>query len=446
MPFQESVVSEENLQSMSELVSLCKSRGFIFQSSEIYGGLGSCWDMGPLGVELKNNIKSAWWKAMTFRDDIDGVDAAILMHPLVWKASGHVDNFTDPLVDCKSCKARFRADQIDLSAPCPACKEKNSFTEPRNFNLMFTTHMGAVQETAAEIYLRPETAQGIFVNFINVQSTQRRKLPFGIAQIGKAFRNEITPGNFIFRMREFEQMEMQYFIKPGTQAEAMEQWKQIRFDWHLEMGLRKEKLRFHKHEQLAHYADAAFDIEYEFAHGWGEMEGIHSRTDFDLKQHMEYSKKNLMYVDQMDGNKKFIPYVLETSVGADRCLLAVLSDAYRLENKGDAEKERTVMRFKPSLAPIKAAIMPLMKKPELESTATSLLRELQKDFKCDYDTAGSIGKRYRRQDEAGTPACITVDYDTLTDQAVTVRHRDTMKQERIALDKVKNYLKDTFNL
>ncbi len=439
-------MSEENLQSMSELVSLCKSRGFIFQSSEIYGGLGSCWDMGPLGVELKNNIKSAWWKAMTFRDDIDGVDAAILMHPLVWKASGHVDNFTDPLVDCKSCKARFRADQIDLSAPCPACKEKNSFTEPRNFNLMFTTHMGAVQETAAEIYLRPETAQGIFVNFINVQSTQRRKLPFGIAQIGKAFRNEITPGNFIFRMREFEQMEMQYFIKPGTQAEAMEQWKQIRFDWHLEMGLRKEKLRFHKHEQLAHYADAAFDIEYEFAHGWGEMEGIHSRTDFDLKQHMEYSKKNLMYVDQMDGNKKFIPYVLETSVGADRCLLAVLSDAYRLENKGDAEKERTVMRFKPSLAPIKAAIMPLMKKPELESTATSLLRELQKDFKCDYDTAGSIGKRYRRQDEAGTPACITVDYDTLTDQAVTVRHRDTMKQERIALDKVKNYLKDTFNL
>jgi glycyl-tRNA synthetase len=439
-------VSEENLQSMSDLVSLCKSRGFIFQSSEIYGGLGSCWDMGPLGVELKNNIKNAWWRSMTFRDDVDGVDAAILMHPLVWKASGHVDNFTDPLVDCKSCKGRFRADQIDLKAPCPTCKAKDSFTDIRNFNLMFTTHMGAVQETAAEIYLRPETAQGIFVNFLNVQSTMRRKLPFGIAQIGKAFRNEITPGNFIFRMREFEQMEMQYFIKPGTQAEAMEMWKETRFQWHLDMGLRKEKLRFHKHEALAHYADAAFDIEYEFAHGWGEMEGIHSRTDFDLKQHMEFSKKNLMYVDQMDGNKKFIPYVLETSVGADRSLLAILSDAYRVENKGDAEKERTVMRFKPSLAPIKAAIMPLMKKPELEGTADKLLRELQKDFKCDYDTAGSIGKRYRRQDEAGTPACITVDFDTLTDQAVTVRHRDTMVQERIALDKVKTYLKDTFNL
>ncbi len=439
-------MSEENLQSMSDLVSLCKSRGFIFQSSEIYGGLGSCWDMGPLGVELKNNIKHAWWRSMTFRDDVDGVDAAILMHPLVWKASGHVDNFTDPLVDCKSCKGRFRADQIDLTAPCPTCKAKDSFTDIRNFNLMFTTHMGAVQETAAEIYLRPETAQGIFVNFLNVQSTMRRKLPFGIAQIGKAFRNEITPGNFIFRMREFEQMEMQYFIKPGTQAEAMEMWKETRFQWHLDMGLRKEKLRFHKHEALAHYADAAFDIEYEFAHGWGEMEGIHSRTDFDLKQHMEFSKKNLMYVDQMDGNKKFIPYVLETSVGADRSLLAILSDAYRVENKGDAEKERTVMRFKPSLSPIKAAIMPLMKKPELEGTADKLLRELQKDFKCDYDTAGSIGKRYRRQDEAGTPACITIDFDTLTDLAVTVRHRDTMVQERIALDKVKMYLKDTFNL
>lgn len=439
-------MSEENLQSMSDLVSHCKHRGFIFQSSEIYGGLGSCWDMGPLGVELKNNIKNAWWRSMTFRNDIDGVDAAILMHPTVWKASGHVDNFTDPLVDCKSCKGRFRADQIDLSAPCPGCGAKDSFTEPRNFNLMFTTHMGAVKESASEIYLRPETAQGIFVNFLNVQTTMRRKLPFGIAQIGKAFRNEITPGNFIFRSREFEQMEMQYFIKPGTQMEAMEQWKEIRHQWHLDMGLRREKLRFHKHEALAHYADAAFDIEYEFAHGWGEMEGIHSRTDFDLKQHMEFSKKNLMYVDQMDGNKKFIPYVLETSVGADRCLLAILSDAYRLENKGDAEKERIVMRLKPSIAPIKAAIMPLMKKPELEAVATKLYQDLQKNYKCDYDTAGSIGKRYRRQDETGTPACITIDFDTLTDQAVTIRDRDTMTQERIALDKVKNYLQTKFDL
>lgn len=439
-------MSEENLQSMADLVSICKHRGFIFQSSEIYGGLGSCWDMGPLGVELKNNIKDAWWKAMTFRDDVDGIDAAILMHPLVWKASGHIDNFTDPLVDCKACKGRFRADNIDLTAPCPTCGEKGTFTEPRNFNLMFSTQMGAVLDSSSTVYLRPETAQGIFVNFMNVQSTMRRKLPFGIAQIGKAFRNEITPGNFIFRMREFEQMEMQYFIKPGTQVEAMEQWKETRLQWHLDMGLRKEKLRFKKHDALAHYADAAFDIEYEFAHGWGEMEGIHSRTDFDLKQHMEFSKKNLMYVDQMDGNKKYIPYVLETSVGCDRSLLAILSDAYRIENKGDADKERTVMRFKPKLAPIKAAIMPLMKKPELEGVAQKLLRDLQQDFKCEYDTSGSIGKRYRRQDEIGTPACLTIDYDTLTDHAVTVRDRDSMLQERVSLDQVKTYLKNKFSL
>ena len=271
-------------------------------------------------------------------------------------------------------------------------------------------------------------------------------IPFGIAQIGKAFRNEITPGNFIFRTREFEQMEMQYFIKPGTQADAMEMWKQIRWQWHLDNGLRPDRLRWKKHEELAHYADAAFDIEYQFAHGWGEMEGIHSRTDFDLKQHEQFSGKNLHYTDQMDGNKKYIPYVLETSVGCDRCMLAVMSDAYRVENPGDAEKERVVMRFKPSLAPIKAAIMPLMKKAELEPTAQGLLRELQKDFKCEYDTAGSIGKRYRRQDEIGTPVCITIDYDTITDQTVTVRDRDTMVQERVALDKVKSYIKEKFSL
>jgi glycyl-tRNA synthetase len=402
--------------------------------------------MGPLGVELKNNIKQTWWRAMTFREDIDGVDAAILMHPTVWKASGHVDNFTDPLVDCKSCKARFRADNIDLKAPCTNCGAKDSFTEPRNFNLMFSTQMGPVEDSSAKVYLRPETAQGIFVNFPNVQTTMRRKLPFGIAQIGKAFRNEITPGNFIFRTREFEQMEMQYFIKPGTQAEAMEMWKELRWKWHLDNGLRPERLRWKKHEELAHYADAAFDIEYQFAHGWGEMEGIHSRTDFDLRQHQEFSGKNLQYVDQIDGNKKYIPYVLETSVGCDRCMLAVMSDAYRVENAGDAEKERVVMRFKPSLAPIKAAVMPLMKKPELEPIARNLLAELQKDFKCEYDTAGSIGKRYRRQDEIGTPACLTIDYDTLNDNAVTVRDRDTMTQERVALDKVKMYLKTKFDL
>jgi glycyl-tRNA synthetase len=426
---------------MGDLVSLCKRRGFVFQSSEIYGGLGSCWDYGPLGIELKNIVKDRWWKAMTYRDDVEGIDASILMHPTVWKASGHVDNFTDPLVDCKACKSRFRADQIDLNAACPSCGEKNSFTEPRLFNLMFQTHMGPVQDSAAVVYLRPETAQGIFVNFLNVQSTMRKKLPFGIAQIGKAFRNEITPGNFIFRTREFEQMEMQYFIKPGTQNEAMEMWKAVRHQWHIDNGIRANKLRFHKHESLAHYADAAFDIEYEFPIGWGEMEGIHSRTDFDLKQHQEFSKKNLQYVDQANNNEKYLPYVLETSVGCDRHLLAIMCDAYRTESV-EGDEDRTVMKFKPIMAPIKAAIMPLMKKPELEAVADKMFRGLQKKYKCEYDTSGSIGKRYRRQDEIGTPFCITIDYDTLTDQAVTIRDRDSMKQERIGLDKVEMYLRD----
>jgi glycyl-tRNA synthetase len=426
---------------MSDLVSLCKRRGFVFQSSEIYGGLGSCWDYGPLGIELKNIVKDRWWKAMTYRDDVEGIDASILMHPTVWKASGHVDNFTDPLVDCKSCKSRFRADQIDLTAACPSCGEKNSFTEPRLFNLMFQTHMGPVQDSAAVVYLRPETAQGIFVNFLNVQSTMRKKLPFGIAQIGKAFRNEITPGNFIFRTREFEQMEMQYFIKPGTQNEAMQMWKEVRHQWHIDNGIRAHKLRFHKHESLAHYADAAFDIEYEFPIGWGEMEGIHSRTDFDLRQHQEFSKKNLQYVDQANNNEKYLPYVLETSVGCDRHLLAIMCDAYRTESV-EGDEDRTVMKFKPVMAPIKAAIMPLMKKPELEAVADKMFRGLQKKYKCEYDTSGSIGKRYRRQDEIGTPFCITIDYDTLTDQAVTIRDRDSMKQERIGLDKVEMYLRD----
>lgn len=439
-------MKEQNLNSMADLVSISKHRGFIFQSSEIYGGLGSCWDMGPLGVELKNNIKASWWKAMTFRDDIEGLDSSILMHPMVWQASGHVDNFTDPMVDCKSCKSRFRADNINLNEPCPVCKAKDSFTEPRQFNLMFKTQMGPVEDSSSLVYLRPETAQGIFVNFNNVQQTMRKKLPFGIAQIGKAFRNEITPGNFIFRTREFEQMEMQYFVKPGSQLDAMELWKDIRWKWHLDNGLREEKLRWKKHDELAHYADAAFDIEYEFAHGWGEMEGIHSRTDFDLKRHQELSKKNLNYVDQLDGNKKYLPFVLETSVGCDRCLLAIMSDAYRVENPGDKDKERLVMRLKPSLAPVKAAVMPLQKKPELESVAKSLFQELQKDFKCEYDTAGSIGKRYRRQDEIGTPACLTIDYDSLSDQAITIRDRDNMTQDRVSLDKVKNYLKEKFSL
>ena len=430
---------------MSDLVALCKQRGFIFQSSEVYGGLNSCYDMGPYGVELKNNLKNRWWKAMTYRQDVVGIDASILMHPTVWKASGHVDGFSDPMIDCKNCKERYRADNIDIKAPCTKCGAKDSFTDIRQFNLMFKTQMGAMEDTSSMVYLRPETAQGIFVNFLNVQTTMRKKLPFGIAQIGKAFRNEITPGNFIFRMREFEQMEMQYFIKPGTQKEAMEEWKAARWQWHLDNGIRAERLKWYKQEELAHYADAAFDIEYEFPFGWGEIEGIHSRTDFDLKQHEQFSGKNLHYVDQVNNNEKYIPYVLETSVGADRGLLAVLCDAYRLENEGDAEKERSVMKFHPSLAPIKTAILPLSKKSELEEVSMKLFNDVGRDYKSEYDLSGSIGKRYRRQDEIGTPYCITVDFDTLNDHAVTIRSRDTMIQERIAISQVPNYLKDKFN-
>lgn len=438
-------MSESNLKSMSELVSLCKRRGFVFQSSEIYGGLNSCWDYGPYGIELKLNLKEKWWKSMTLREDVVGVDASILMHPTVWKASGHVDTFSDPLVDCKNCKERFRADQIDISAACPKCGTKDSFTAIRDFNLMFKTQMGAMEDTSATVFLRPETAQGIFVNFLNVQTTMRKKLPFGIAQIGKAFRNEITPGNFIFRTREFEQMEMQYFVKPGEQMDWMEKWKETRWQWHIENGLRAEKLRWHPHgpKDLAHYADAATDIEYEFPIGWGEMEGIHSRTDFDLRQHQEYSGKKLEYVDQTDGNKKYIPYVIETSVGCDRSLLALLCDAYRLEFEGDAEKERVVMKFHHSLAPVKVCVMPLVKK--LEEPARKLYEQIAAKYKAEYDLAGSIGKRYRRQDEIGTPFCITVDFDTLEDQMVTIRHRDSMAQERIAMDQVMNFLKDKLN-
>jgi glycyl-tRNA synthetase len=429
---------------MQEIVSLSKRRGFVFQSSEIYGGLGSCWDYGPLGVELKKNVKDSWWKAMTYRDDVDGIDASILMHPQVWKASGHVDGFSDPLVDCKECNARFRADKIDLDADCPSCKAKDSFTEPRDFNLMFETTMGPVKDSGSVVYLRPETAQGIFTNYLNVQNTMRRKLPFGIAQIGKAFRNEITPGNFIFRTREFEQMEMQFFVKPGTQEAAMEQWKEIRMQWHIDQGLSPEKLRWHDHgEELAHYADAAFDIEYEFPIGWDEMEGIHSRTDFDLSRHAEHSGKNLNYVDQADGNKKYLPYVLETSVGCDRHILALLCDAYRVENPGEKE-ERTVMGFIPSMAPIKIAVLPLMKKEPLTDKARPLYEALQKKYKCEYDVAGNIGKRYRRQDEIGTPICITIDYDTLEDESVTIRNRDTMQQERVKLADVESFILNEF--
>lgn len=425
---------------MEKLVSLSKRRGFVFQSSEIYGGLNSCWDYGPLGVELKRNVKDAWWKAMTQKhDNIEGIDASILMHPTVWKASGHVDGFTDPMVDCKQCKSRFRSDKIDLAKPCPTCGTRDSFTEPRMFNLMFKTFMGPVEEDTNIVYLRPETAQGIYVNFHNVRESARQKLPFGIAQIGKAFRNEITPGNFIFRTREFEQMEMQFFIKPGTEDGWMNTWREERFNWYLENGIKKEKLRFHQHgpTELAHYASDAYDIEYEFPFGWQELEGIHSRTDFDLKNHQQYSGKNLQYYDQ-EANEKYIPFIVETSAGCDRSVLTFMVDAYDEDELGG--ETRVVMRFHPKMAPIKAAVLPLVKKDGLSELADNLFRDLQKNWKVFYDESGAIGRRYRRQDEAGTPFCFTVDYQTKEDNTVTIRYRDTGEQERISLDKVKAFL------
>ena len=434
----------KELTNFQDLVSLCKRRGFIFPSSEIYGGIGSCWDYGPLGVQLKLNLKDSWWRAMTDRDDVEGLDASILMHPRVWEASGHVEGFVDPLVDCKNCKSRFRADKIDpalLAAnECPSCGKKGTLTEPRQFNLMFKTHMGPLEDSANIVYLRPETAQGIFVNFENVQQSSRQKIPFGIAQIGKAFRNEITPGNFIFRTREFEQMEMQYFVKPGTDMEWFEKWKEIRMNWHLSNGLRASKLRFHAHGpgELAHYARAAFDVEYEFPIGWQEIEGIHNRSDFDLRRHQEFSGKKGEYFDEA-AKEKYLPFVVETSVGCDRALLATLCDAYRVEG------ERTVLKLHPKLAPYKVAVFPLMKKPELLEMTDRIYGDLKKSFRATYDESGTIGKRYRRQDEIGTPFCVTVDYDGLTDQTVTVRERDSMTQERVAASKLQSYITDKMN-
>ncbi len=431
----------KELTNFQDLVSLCKRRGFIFPSSEIYGGIGSCWDYGPLGVELKLNVKDTWWKAMTNRDDIEGLDASILMHPRTWEASGHVEGFVDPLVDCKNCKSRFRADKLDpaqlAAGECPTCGKKGMLTEPRQFNLMFKTHMGPLEESSSVVYLRPETAQGIFVNFENVQQSARQKVPFGIAQIGKAFRNEITPGNFIFRTREFEQMEMQYFVKPGTDMESFESWKQIRLDWHLSNGIRRSKLRFHEHGkgELAHYARAAFDVEYEFPIGWQEIEGIHNRSDFDLRRHQEFSSKKLEYFEEAT-KEKYLPFVIETSVGCDRALLAILCDAYRVEG------ERTVLKLHPKLAPYKVAVFPLMKKPELREFTDKIYKEVKKTFRATYDETGTVGKRYRRQDEIGTPFCVTIDYDGLADGTVTVRERDNMTQERVAADKLVAYIQE----
>ena len=431
---------------MDKLVSLCKRRGFVFQSSEIYGGLGSVWDYGPLGAELKKNVKDRWWHAMVrSRDDIEGLDAAILMHPKVWEASGHVAGFTDPLVDCKTCKARFRADQLGQAA-CPQKPSKHpgehttcELTEPRMFNLMFKTFMGPVEEQATVVYLRPETAQGIYVNYLNVLQSSRQKVPFGIAQIGKAFRNEITPGNFIFRTREFEQMEMQFFVKPETAGEWFERWRGLRMAWHQEIGLTAGKLRWHEHTgpELAHYARAAFDIEYEFPFGWNEIEGIHNRGDFDLTQHQNYSGKKLEYFDQA-ANTRYLPHIVETSAGADRVALTLLVDAFR-EEQVEGET-RAVLGFAPAIAPIKAAVFPLVNKDGMPETATALYDDLRKRLVTFYDDGGAIGRRYRRMDEVGTPFCITVDGQTATDRTVTIRHRDSMQQDRVSLDTVAGYL------
>jgi glycyl-tRNA synthetase len=421
---------------MDKLSSLAKRRGYVFQSSEIYGGINSCYDYGPLGTELKKNIKELWWRSLVYeRDDIEGLDASILMHPKVWKASGHVDGFTDPLVDCKKCRNRFRADQIDRSKGCPNCG--GELTEPRMFNLMFKTFMGPVEDEASIVYMRPETAQGIYVNFHNVKEASRQKIPFGIAQIGKAFRNEITPGNFIFRTREFEQMEMQFFVKPGSDEEWFHFWKEQRIHWYNRLGIRKEKLRFHQHthKELAHYAKTAFDIEYEFPFGWSEIEGIHNRTDFDLSRHQEFSGKDLRYFDQEAG-EKYLPFIIETSTGVDRLMLTVMVDAY------EEETERVVLHLKPQIAPIKAAVFPLVNKEGMPEVALKLFNELKRDFKVFYDDSGSVGRRYRRQDEAGTPYCITIDGQTLKDQTVTIRDRDSMEQFRISSEKVYEFLKD----
>lgn len=422
---------------MDKLVSLCKRRGFIFQSSEIYGGLNGAYDYGPLGVELKNNIRDFWWKEMTqLHDDIVGLDASILMHSRVWEASGHVSNFTDPMVDCKVCKARFRADQIDLNAPCPNCGNKGTFTEPRNFNLMFATHIGPDADSASTIYLRPETAQGIYVNFKNVVQSSRVKVPFGIAQVGKSFRNEITTKNFIFRSCEFEQMEMQFFCKPGTDEQWFPYWREQRMAFYGKMGIRLDCLRWHQHgpDELAFYAKDAYDIQYLFPMGWQELEGVHSRTDYDLTQHQKFSGKDMTYLDP-ETNERYIPYVVETSAGLTRNVLMALSDAYDEEPTPEGDT-RTVLHFHPLIAPIMVAVLPLVKKDGIGEYAEKLEHELREDFTTFFDQSGAIGRRYRRMDEIGTPYCVTVDYDTLKDNTVTLRMRDSMQQIRIPVDQI----------
>ncbi|WP_011889283.1 glycine--tRNA ligase [Chlorobium phaeovibrioides] len=465
---------------MHKLVSLAKRRGFVFPSSEIYGGLSACFDYGPLGSEMKKNIKDLWWRAMTRRHrNIVGLDASIMMNPTVWEASGHVSSFNDPMIDDRTTKRRYRADHLienhieklrregkeeqalavqgayEAAGTAPDPNKalysliidegikapdtgSGDWTDVRQFNLMFQCDMGAVADTSGTVYLRPETAQGIFVNFHNVREASRMKVPFGIAQIGKAFRNEIVKGNFIFRMVEFEQMEMQYFVKPGTQVEAFEAWREERFNWYTSsLGISPEKLHWYKHDKLAHYADLAYDIKFEFPFGIEEIEGIHSRTDFDLSQHQQFSGKNMEYVDQVT-NERYTPYVVETSAGCDRLFLALLSDAYH-EDVVDGE-ERVLLKLAPKVAPVKAAVLPLMKKGEMAEVAEKLRAELSEQFLVQYDDAASIGKRYRRQDEIGTPFCFTVDHQTIEDGTITVRYRDTAAQERINITEAAAFL------
>ena len=455
------------VESMEKLVSLCKNRGFIYPGSEIYGGLANTWDYGPLGNELKNNIKSAWRKKfIQEQKNVVGLDAAILMNPETWVASGHVGGFSDPLIDCKECKTRHRADKLieewahnqgkDMIAdgmsneelinfinenkiPCPDCGKTN-FTDIRKFNLMFKTSQGVTEGKTSEIYLRPETAQGIFVDFKNILRTSRKKIPMGIAQIGKAFRNEITPGNFIFRTREFEQMEMEFFCKPGTDLEWFEYWKDYSENWLLSLGMKKEniRLRDHSKEELVFYSKATTDIEFNFPFGWGELWGIADRTDYDLSRHMEHSKQDLSYQDPETG-EKYVPYVIEPSLGADRVLLAFLCNAYEEEEIAEGDV-RTVLHLHPALAPYKVAVLPLSKK--LSDKANEVYDKLSKKFMCDYDEAGSIGKRYRREDEIGTPYCVTIDFDTLEDESVTIRDRDTMEQVRVKINELEAWIEE----
>ncbi|APQ78108.1 glycine--tRNA ligase [Clostridium botulinum] len=453
---------------MDKVVALSKNRGFVFPGSDIYGGLANSWDYGPLGVELKNNVKKAWWKKFVQESPYNvGLDAAILMNNQVWVASGHVGGFSDPLMDCKECKARFRADKLveehmteqgvekasadgwsneklkqyidDNGIECPKCKAKN-FTDIRKFNLMFKTFQGVTEDAKSEIYLRPETAQGIFVNFKNVQRTSRKKVPFGIAQIGKSFRNEITPGNFTFRTREFEQMELEFFCKPGTDLEWFNYWKDYCWNFLINLGINKENIRFrdHSQEELSHYSNATSDIEFLFPFGWGELWGVADRTDFDLKKHMEHSGEDLNYLDPAT-KERYVPYCIEPSLGADRVVLAFLVDAYD-EEELEGGDVRNVLHLHPALAPFKAAVLPLSKK--LSDKSQEVYSMLSKKFNIDYDEAGSIGKRYRREDEIGTPYCITVDFDTLEDNTVTIRDRDTMNQIRVNINELEKFIED----